>query len=98
MASSSFSQSMFTDLCERMLRLCKLSPGESFVVLSQGDERAEYVDAFLTAGQRLGAHVMNLRLPYSSSATTGEVGVWTVGKTPLAGNGPAVDVLKSADM
>ena len=98
MGSSSFSQSMFTDLCERMLRLCKLSEGESFVVLSQGDERAEYVDAFLTAGQRLGAKVMNLRLPYSSSATSGEVGVWTVGKTPLSGHQPAVDVLKSADM
>ena len=50
MGSQSFSQSMFTDLCERMLRLCKLREDESFVVLSQGDERAEYVDAFMTAG------------------------------------------------
>jgi 2,5-dihydroxypyridine 5,6-dioxygenase len=92
------SPSTFADLCERMLRLCKLTEGESLIVLSQGQERAEYVDAFLTAGQRLGAKVMNLRLPYSSSATSGEVGVWTVGKTPLADNQPAVDVLKSADM
>jgi 2,5-dihydroxypyridine 5,6-dioxygenase len=92
------SPSAFADLCERMLRLCKLTEGESLILLSQGQERAEYVDAFLTAGQRLGAKVMNLRLPYSSSATSGEVGVWTVGKTPLADNQPAVDVLKSADM
>jgi 2,5-dihydroxypyridine 5,6-dioxygenase len=92
------SPSTFADLCERMLRLCKLTAGESLIVLSQGQERAEYVDAFLTAGQRLEAKVMNLRLPYSSSATSGEVGVWTVGKTPLADNQPAVDVLKSADM
>ena len=98
MGSSSFSQSMFTDLCERMLRLCKLREGESFIVLSQGDERAEYVDAFLTAAQRLGVRGMNLRLPYSSSATSGEVGVWTVGKTPLSGNRPAIEILKSADM
>jgi 2,5-dihydroxypyridine 5,6-dioxygenase len=98
MGSSSFSQSTFTDLCERMLRLCKLAEDESLVVLSQGDERAEYVDAFLTAGQRLGAKAMNLRLPYSSSATSGEVGVWTVGKTPLSGNQPAIDILKGADM
>ncbi len=98
MSGSSFSQAMFTDLCERMLRLCKVSEGESLVVLSQGNERAEYVDAFLTAGQRLGAKAMNLRLPYSSSATSGEVGVWTVGKTPLSGNQPAVDSLKGADM
>ena len=98
MGSQSFSQSMFVDLCERMLRLCRLREGESLIVLSQGDERAEYVDAFLTAGQRFGARVMNLRLPYSSSATSGEVGVWTVGKTPLSGNQPAVDILKNADM
>jgi 2,5-dihydroxypyridine 5,6-dioxygenase len=89
---------MFTDLCERMLRLCKLQPGESLILLSQGQERVEYVDAFMTAGQRLGAKVMNLRLPYSSSATSGEVGVWKVGKTPLSGNQPAVDILKGADM
>ena len=98
MAGSAFSQAMFTDLCERMLRLCKLREGEALILLSQGQERTEYVDAFMTAGQRLGANVMNLRLAYSSSATSGEVGVWTVGKTPLAGNQPAVDILKSADM
>ena len=98
MGSQAFSQSMFTDLCERMLQLCKLREGESLIVLSQGDERAEYVDAFLTAALRLGAKAMNLRLPYSSSATSGEVGVWTVGRTPLSGNQPAVDILKGADM
>jgi len=98
MGAQSFSQSTFTDLCERMLRLCKLQEGESLLVLSQGDERTEYVDAFLTAGGRLGAKAMNLRLPYSSSATSGEVGVWTVGKTPLSGNQAAVDILKGADM
>jgi 2,5-dihydroxypyridine 5,6-dioxygenase len=98
MGSSSFSQPMFTDLCERMLTLCKLGQGESLVVLSQGDDHADYVEAFLTAGQRLGADVMNLRLPFSSSATSGEVGVWTVGKTPLASNPSAVEVLKGADM
>ena len=98
MGSQAFSQSMFTDLCERMLRLCKLREGESLIVLSQGEERSEYVDAFLTAGGRLGAQAMNLRLPYSSSATSGEVGVWTVGRTPLSGNQPAVDILKGADM
>src|SRR5438874_5807755 len=92
------SQSTFVDLCEQELRLCALSPGENFVVLSQGDERAEYVDAFMAAAQRLGASPMNLRLPYSSSASAGDVGVWTVGNTPLKGNRAAVDVLKAADM
>src|SRR3954469_3963493 len=88
----------FTDLCERELGLCAVKPGETLVVLSQGDGRADYVDAFLTAGQRFGARAMNLRLPYSSSATSGEFGVWTAGKTPLSGNRPAVEILKSADM
>src|SRR5438270_9275742 len=92
------SQSTFVDLCEQELRLCALSPGENFVVLSQGDERAEYVDAFMTAAQRLGANPMNLRLPYASSATGGEVGVWTVGATPLTGNRAALEILKGADM
>lgn len=98
MGETSFSQSMFVDLCERMLRLCNLVPGESLVLLSQGDERREYVDAFMAAGQRLGATTMNVRLPYTSSATDGAVGVWTVGKTPLSGNRPAIETLKQADM
>lgn len=92
------SQSMFIDLCESELRLCALTPGESLVVLSQSDERSDYVDAFMVAGQRLGATVMNLRLPYSSSASDGDVGVWTVGNTPLKGNRQAIEVLKAADM
>ena len=64
-----FSQSTFIDLCESELRLCALARGESLVVLSQGDERSDYVDAFMAAAQRLGASAMNLRLPYSSSAS-----------------------------
>jgi 2,5-dihydroxypyridine 5,6-dioxygenase len=93
-----FSQSTFTDLCERELALCAVTSGESLVVLSQGDERSDYVDAFMAAGQRLGASAMNLRLPYSSSGSAGDVGVWTVGNTPLKGNRPAVEVLKAADI
>ena len=93
-----FSQSTFIDLCESELRLCALARGESLVVLSQGNERSEYVDAFMAAAQRLGASAMNLRLPYSSSASDGDVGVWTVGNTPLRGNRAAVEVLKAADM
>src|SRR5712691_6643505 len=87
-----FSQFAFVDLCEQELRLCALAPGENLVVLSQGDERADYVDAFMAAAQRLGASPMNLRLPYSSSASAGDVGVWTVGTTPLKGN-RAADVV-----
>jgi 2,5-dihydroxypyridine 5,6-dioxygenase len=44
-----FSQSTFIDLCESELRLCALARGESLVVLSQGNERSDYVDAFMAA-------------------------------------------------
>src|SRR5262249_14405744 len=81
-----FSTTAFVDLCERELKLCAVGEGETMIVLSQGEERAEYVDAFMAAAQRLGAKPMNLRLPYASSAAGGEVGVWTVGNTPLAIN------------
>jgi 2,5-dihydroxypyridine 5,6-dioxygenase len=93
-----FSFTDFVDMCERELELCAVRPGETMIVLSQGDERRDYVDAFLAAAQRLGANAMNLRLPYRSSAAGGEVGVWTVGNTPLAGNEAAVEILKSADI
>jgi 2,5-dihydroxypyridine 5,6-dioxygenase len=93
-----FSPTAFVDLCERELKLCAVHEGETVIVLSQGEERAEYVDAFMAAGQRLGAKPMNLRLPYASSAAGGEVGVWTVGLTPLATNPAAVEILKRADM
>jgi 2,5-dihydroxypyridine 5,6-dioxygenase len=95
---NSLSPTMFAELCRRELELCCVKPGETLVVLSQGDERMDYVDAFLTAGQQLGATALHLRLPYASSATAGEVGVWTVGQTPLKGNRPALEILKSADI
>src|SRR4051794_33266695 len=98
MRGTMISAATFTDLCERELELCAVRPGESLVVLSQGDERADYVDAFMSAAQPLGANPMNLRLPYASSASGGEVGVWTVGNTPLTGNRAAVEILKGADM
>jgi 2,5-dihydroxypyridine 5,6-dioxygenase len=92
------SPTSFADLCRSELELCRVRPGETLVVLSQGYERQEYVDAFLAAGQQLGATALHLRLPYSSSATAGEVGVWTVGQTPLRGNQPALEILKQADI
>ena len=92
------STATFIELCTRELELCGVCEGETMVVLSQGEDRPEYVEAFLAAGQRCGANSLHLRLPNASSATTGEVGVWTVGQTPLKGNRPAVEMLKRADV
>ena len=92
------SHATFVDLCERELRLCAVHEGETLVVVSQGDERANYADAFLAAGARLGAVGLHIRLPDYTSGIGGEVGVWTVGATPLAQNRAAVEALKQADI
>jgi 2,5-dihydroxypyridine 5,6-dioxygenase len=92
------SAAAFIDLCEQELRLCAVSEGETLVVVSQGDERADYADAFLAAGARLGATGFHVRLPEATLGIGGEVGVWTVGATPLARNPAAVEALKRADI
>lgn len=92
------SHAAFIDLCEQELRLCALSKGETLVVVSQGGERADYVEAFLAAASRLGATAFQLRLPEATLGIGGDVGVWTVGATPLVNNRPAVEALKQADM
>ena len=88
----------FAGLCERMLGLCKVTPAETVVVVSQGDERAASVDAFLAAAERVGATSFHMRLPNPSATLDGDTGVWRVGATPLAGNRPAVEALKRADI
>jgi 2,5-dihydroxypyridine 5,6-dioxygenase len=92
------SHASFIDLCEQELRLCAVAQGETLVVVSQGDERAGYADAFLAAAARLGATGFQIRLPESTLGIGGDVGVWTVGATPLAGNRAAVEALKQADI
>ena len=76
------------------LRLSGVHEGEKVVVLSQGAERLDYADAFLAAGQRLGARMYNLRLPAPPPAS----GVWAAGETGLSSNPDAVEALKAADM
>ena len=88
----------FIDLCERELELCKVTAGENLVVVSQGHERADYVEAFLAAAERIGVTSFHLRLPNATLAIGGEVGVWKVGATPLVDNRPAIEALKQADI
>lgn len=87
-------RSVFTELCLEQLKQSGVHEGEKVVVLSQGDERLDYADAFLAAGQRLGARMYHLRLP---APLPGD-GSWAVGQTGLAGNPDAVEALKKADM
>ena len=86
--------SALTEMCLEQLRLSGVHEGEKVIVLSQGAERLDYADAFLAAGQRLGARMYHLRLP----APLPTSGAWAVGETGLAGNPEAVEALKQADM
>ena len=87
-------QSMLNEMCRRQLELSAVHEGETVVVLSQGDERLDYANAFLYAARSLGAKTYHLRLqePQPSS------GAWVVGASELAGNAEAVEALKRADM
>ncbi|TDD64380.1 leucyl aminopeptidase [Actinomadura darangshiensis] len=87
-------QVAFTDLCRRQLELSGVHEGESVTVLSQGDERMDYADAFLAAAQSLGAKAYHMRLP----APGASAGAWAVGASGLAANPEAVEALKRSDM
>jgi 2,5-dihydroxypyridine 5,6-dioxygenase len=90
--------STFSELCVKELELCGLKEGEVVAVLTQGDERLDYADAFMTAAEQLGATAFHVRLPHQSHSLGGDTGSWTVGMTPLGENRPAVEALKAADL
>ncbi len=87
-------RNVLTEMCLEQLTLSGVHEGEKVIVLSQGEERLDYADAFLAAGSRLGCRMYHMRLP----APMPETGAWAVGKTGLAANPDAVEALKQADM
>jgi 2,5-dihydroxypyridine 5,6-dioxygenase len=87
-------QSMLNEMCRRQLELSAVREGETVVVLSQGNERMDYADAFLFAARSLGAKTYHMRLQEPRPST----GAWAVGVSELAGNAEAVEALKKADM
>lgn len=89
--------SEFQVLCKKELELCKVKPGETVIVLSQGNDRLDYADAFVTAARELGAESFNVRLGNTSSVLNGPA-VNAVGINPLAGNAAALTALKQADL
>src|SRR3954468_12735639 len=76
------------DLCVKELELCGVHEEESVAVLSHGKVRANYAEAFMIAAARLGARPYEVRLQEAATSATGESGAWTVGATPIDGNGP----------
>ncbi|TRC83242.1 leucyl aminopeptidase [Mesorhizobium sp. WSM4310] len=87
-------RNVLTEICLHQLTLSGVHEGEKVIVLSQGSERLDYADAFLAAGQRLGARMYHMRLPPPLPGN----GAWAVGESGLAANPEAVEALKQADM
>jgi len=83
------------ELFKSNLELCKVGPGQTVAVLSEGEMRADYAQAFLAASQQLGASAFQVNVP--SRATHGGF-AGNTGKTALAGNRAAIDALKGADI
>lgn len=85
---------VFNELCLEQLKLCGVNESETIAVLTRGDERLEYADAFMWAAQRLGAQAYHMRLPSPSNAA----GAWQVGDIGLGTSPVAVEALKNVDM
>ena len=90
-------QPVFVEMCVRELALCGVREGETVAILSQGDQRMEYANAFLAAAGQLGAIAYQVRLPEETPGQIDGV-VWTIGLTQLAANRAAVEALKAADL
>jgi len=81
-------------LFRRELELCQVKPGQTVAVLSEAERQTEYANAFMMAARELDAHVFNLTLLPGKGA--GVLGF--SGAAALAGNQPAIEALKSADL
>jgi 2,5-dihydroxypyridine 5,6-dioxygenase len=88
-------------LFRRELELCKVHAGEVMAVLSGPNTRPDYIEAFVAAGQQLGAEVFHLHLPKPVASgrqtpTTAQGALW--GVTPLTGHRSGVEILQKANM
>ncbi len=93
MSSSTVDVEML-DLFKEELRLCKVDAGEVVAVLSGGNDHAEYAQAFMLAAQSLGATILHVNVPkYGQIKAAG-----VQGRHALAGNRPAIETLKRANM
>lgn len=75
------------------LKLCRVSPEETVVVLTADDEWQENANAFMAAAQSLGATTFNLNVRRGQKNAVG-----VQGRHPLVGNELAMRTLKSAHL
>ncbi len=76
------------------LELCRLLPEETAIVLTEGDIRADYADAFLLAARDLGASAFEINVPQRLLRDSRNL----TGRNALTGNRPAIEALKRADI
>lgn len=75
------------------LKLCKVTPEETVVILTADDEWQENANAFMAAAQSLGATTFNLNVRRGQKNAVG-----VQGRHPLVGNELAMRTLKSAHL
>jgi 2,5-dihydroxypyridine 5,6-dioxygenase len=96
----------FVDLCERVLRLCRLTPDETLAVVYDQSVDPMYTDAFLAAATRIGATGYCVGVPRLMTDERGESvgyageGVVRAGTgiNALGTNRPALNALHGADL
>lgn len=88
------SQLEMVKLFTEQLKLCKLKPHETVIVLCEDDIRADYATAFLLAARELGATPFQITVPLRDKRSARQ----TTGRNALAGNRAAVAALKQADL
>jgi 2,5-dihydroxypyridine 5,6-dioxygenase len=81
-------------LFEEELSLCKVGPGQTVAVLSEGTVRGDYAQACCAAALQLGAQAFHLSVPPKPRLAVEN----QVGTTALTGNRPAIEALKRADI
>ncbi len=84
------------DLFRAELALCKVGPGQKLAVLSEGDALADYAEAFLRAGDALGADTSRVHLEGRTVDASERIA--NVGVNALGANRQAMATLKDADM
>lgn len=80
-------------LFQAELELCKVTPDETLVALTEGNTRGDIAQAFLSAAERIGANAFQVDVPKRTAG-----GIGNVGQNSLAANRAAIDALKRADI
>ena len=86
-----------TALFRANFELCEVGPGQTVVVLSEGDILPDYRAASLSALSALGADVVDLNLA-SEDAKDASHRIANLGDNPLTNNAQAMQICKDADM